>query len=182
MNRLFAGVCVWAAAVAHGFTFVPSSKLCHKITSIQLSVSHNDHDEESSTIGRRSILSSSFLFVLTGGATIANAGIDPLALKALPIDGDDSGVASRLSQISSLNGPRPEDSKDIAFEKLPSGASYREYREGKGGEEIKQGSKVATEMTIRCQSFATANEPGGLKYFSTKQDTDFQELAWTIGD
>lgn len=37
-------------------------------------------------------------------------------------------------------------------------------------------------MTIRCQSFATANEPGGLKYFSTKQDTDFQELAWTIGD
>ena len=81
MNRLFAGVCVWAAVVAHGFTFVPSSKLCHKITSIQLSVSHNDHDEESSTIGRRSILSSSFLFVLTGGATIANAGIDPLALK-----------------------------------------------------------------------------------------------------
>lgn len=78
MNRLFAGVCVWAAAVAHGFTFVPSSK-CHKITSIQLSVS--DHDEESTTIGRRSILSSSFLFVLTGGATIANAGIDPLALK-----------------------------------------------------------------------------------------------------
>ena len=67
--------------MAHGFTFVPSSKLCHKITSIQLSVSHNDHDEESSTIGRRSILSSSFLFVLTGGATIANAGIDPLALK-----------------------------------------------------------------------------------------------------
>ena len=70
---------MWAAAVAHGFTFVPSSK-CHKITSIQLSVSH-DHDEESSTIGRRSMLSSSFLFVLTGGATIANAGIDPLALK-----------------------------------------------------------------------------------------------------
>jgi hypothetical protein len=80
MNRLFAGVCVWAAAVAHGFTFVPSSKLCHKVTSIQSSVSH-DHDEESTTIGRRSMLSSSFLFVLTGGATIANAGIDPLALK-----------------------------------------------------------------------------------------------------
>jgi len=36
-------------------------------------------------------------------------------------------------------------------------------------------------MTIRCKSFATNNEPGGLKYFTTKDDTDFNELAWTIG-
>ena len=36
-------------------------------------------------------------------------------------------------------------------------------------------------MTIRCQSFATNNEPGGVKYFSTKSDTDFDEIAWTVG-
>ena len=36
-------------------------------------------------------------------------------------------------------------------------------------------------LTIRCKSFATANEPGGIKYFSTKVDTDFDELAFTIG-
>lgn len=36
-------------------------------------------------------------------------------------------------------------------------------------------------MTIRCKSFSTANEPGGLKYFSTKDDTEFNELAWTVG-
>ena len=36
-------------------------------------------------------------------------------------------------------------------------------------------------MTIRCKSFSTANEPGGLKYFSTKEDTEFNELAWTVG-
>ena len=36
-------------------------------------------------------------------------------------------------------------------------------------------------MTIRCQSFSTANEPGGVKYFSTKTDTDFNEIAWTVG-
>lgn len=36
-------------------------------------------------------------------------------------------------------------------------------------------------MTIRCKSFATANEPGGLTYYSTKEDTDFNELAFTIG-
>lgn len=37
-------------------------------------------------------------------------------------------------------------------------------------------------MTIRCKSFATANEPGGVKYFSTKEDTTFNEYAWTVGD
>jgi FKBP-type peptidyl-prolyl cis-trans isomerase 2 len=36
-------------------------------------------------------------------------------------------------------------------------------------------------MSIRCKSFATQNEPGGIKYFSTKDDTEFNELAWTIG-
>ena len=46
---------------------------------------------------------------------------------------------------------------------------------------MQDGSKVAAEMTIRCKSFSTANEPGGLKYFSTKDDTDFNELAWTVG-
>lgn len=44
------------------------------------------------------------------------------------------------------------------------------------------GSKVAVEMTIRCRSFATANQPGGLKYFSTKEDTTFNEYAWIVGD
>jgi hypothetical protein len=47
---------------------------------------------------------------------------------------------------------------------------------------VKPGSKVAVEMSIRCKSFSTANEPGGLKYFTTKEDTDFNELAFTIGD
>lgn len=46
---------------------------------------------------------------------------------------------------------------------------------------VQPASKVAVEMTIRCKSFATADEPGGLKYFSTKEDTDFNELAWTVG-
>ena len=36
-------------------------------------------------------------------------------------------------------------------------------------------------MTIRCKSFSTANEPGGVQYFSTKEDTEFNELAWTVG-
>lgn len=46
---------------------------------------------------------------------------------------------------------------------------------------VQPGAKVATEMTIRCKSFSTQNEPGGIKYFSTKEDTEFNEIAWTIG-
>lgn len=46
---------------------------------------------------------------------------------------------------------------------------------------MKPGSKVAVEMSIRCKSFSTANDPGGLKYFTTKEDTDFNEIAFTVG-
>lgn len=46
---------------------------------------------------------------------------------------------------------------------------------------VEKGSKIAAEMSIRCQSFSTANEPGGVKYFTTKGDTEFNEIAWTVG-
>lgn len=111
---------------------------------------------------------------------IANAGIDPSALKNYQIEGDASGVATRLKQIQEEK-VRPSDTIDIPFTELPSGVSFREYREGKGEAVVQSGSKVAVEMTIRCKSFATANEPGGVKYFSSKDDTDFNEVAWTIG-
>jgi hypothetical protein len=39
--------------------------------------------------------------------------------------------------------------------------------------EMRLGSKVTMEMRIRCKSFLTVNEPGGLKYFCTKEGTDF---------
>lgn len=110
----------------------------------------------------------------------AMAGIDPSLLKTIPVEGDTSGTATRLRQIE-LEKNRPEDTVNIPYIELPSGASYREYREGKGDATVQIGSKVAVEATVRCRSFATANEPGGLKYFSTKEDTEFNELAWTVG-
>ncbi len=99
------------------------------------------------------------------------------------MEGDNSGAAQRMRQLQppQEDKTRPDDLVDKPFEVLPSGASFREYREGKGEAVVQSGSKVAVEMTIRCKSFATANEPGGLKYFSTKDDTDFNELAWTVG-
>ena len=111
---------------------------------------------------------------------IVNAGIDPSSLKQFSIEGDQSGSETRLRQLEAEKN-RPEDVIDKPFDKLDSGVSYREYREGKGEAVVTKGSKVAAEMTIRCKSFATANEPGGLKYYSTKEDTEFNEIAWTIG-
>ena len=147
------------------------------------SILHLPHDIDTTTTRRtillQTVISSSFLL---GVSTPAYAGIDPASLRKLPVAGDTSGALTRLRQIDSSTGPQPDDSKDIAFTILPNGASYRDYREGKGETTIQPGSKVAVELTIRCKSFATADEPGGLKYYSTKQDTDFNELAWTIGN
>ena len=36
-------------------------------------------------------------------------------------------------------------------------------------------------MTIRIKAFSTNNEPGGVKYYETQKDTDFNEIAWTVG-
>jgi len=110
----------------------------------------------------------------------ANAGIDPSLLKSYQVEGDASGTAQRLRQIEEIQRPA-SDTLNVPYEKLASGVEYREYREGKGEAVIQNGSKIAAEVTIRCQSFSTANEPGGVKYFSTKTDTEFNEIAWTVG-
>ena len=62
---------------------------------------------------------------------IASAGIDPSLLQSLPVQGDESGAAQRLRQVEAIQRPS-SDLVDIPFTELPSGVSYREYREGKG--------------------------------------------------
>ncbi len=167
------------------------------LTATELNIHKVDHEHErvkggnskshliiDSNHRRRFIILSSSLMM--GTCQSAKAGIDPSALKSIPVEGDISGSTTRLRQLSSLTnnnnsppGSRPEDSKDIAFTVLPSGeGSYRTYREGNGDATIQPGSKVAVEMTIRCRSFATTDEPGGVTYFTTRGDTDFNELAW----
>ena len=47
---------------------------------------------------------------------------------------------------------------------------------------MQKGSLVSAEMTIRCVKFATATEPGGVKYYDTKVDTPEKEISWVIGD
>ena len=184
LTTVLIGTCLCARSLAFSGLPCPLSRVA-SIDGSSTLLRLTDGDEGARPVAstRRSALlqSASFLLASTTISAPANAGIDPNALKSFKVEGDDTGMATRLRQIESVNGPRPDDSKDIAFDVLPSGVSFREYREGKGDATVQQGSKVAVEMTIRAKSFATADEPGGRKYFSTKTDTDFNELAWTVG-
>ena len=74
------------------------------------------------------------------------------------------------------------DSADIPFVDLPLGGSYREFRAGRGNKVVQKGTEITAEMTIRCVKFATAAEPGGVKYYDTKVDSPDQQLSWVIGD
>jgi hypothetical protein len=75
----------------------------------------------------------------------------------------------------------PKIRKEIPYTESKNGVKYCDYRSGKRDAVVQAGSKVAVEMTIRCQSFSTTAEPGGVKYYSTKEDTEFNELAFVVG-
>jgi len=113
---------------------------------------------------------------------VALAGIDVSSLRSLPVDGDASGAATRLKQLQ-MQGTQIERGGDVAVAtRLDSGVIYRDMNTGKdGARTVRRGSNVGAEMTIRCKSLATASEPNGGIYFSTKEDNNLNELSWTIG-
>ena len=82
---------------------------------------------------RKQFLSTTTLLPFLLLPTISNAGIDPTALKSLPVEGDSSGAATRLRSFAAEEETaKSKDLVDIPFETLPSGVSYREYRAGSG--------------------------------------------------
>ena len=96
----------------------------------------NEQLEEDSVFQerRRDVLSFGALGIMSALTTFpseATAGIDPSLLKSLPVQGDESGAAQRLRQVESIQNPS-SDLVDEPFKELPSGVSYREYRQGKG--------------------------------------------------
>lgn len=138
--------------------------------------------ENQNGVRRRSVFLAPLVCLLP---QTANAGIDPALLKALPVEGDDSGASTRIRRLEfeKEEEKRKEDAVvavDEPWQDLPSGVSYREFRTG-SGDAIQNGSKVAVEMTIRARSFTNADNPGGVKWYSTKLDTDFNEYAFQVG-
>lgn len=155
-------------------------------TTIQLKSQNSDDDDSNIVDSRRSFLFRNVASSVAIAATFATipkaayAGIDPNALKALPSQGE-SGSSSILRQIEASKAPKYEEVEG-EWETQPSGIITRDYRIGLGESAVKPGSRVAVEMTIRCQKLATANQPGGAMYYTTKADTEFNEYAWTIGN
>ena len=131
---------------------------------ITVSTSRESTSGSSLASSRRSFLSTASAAALLLPAA-ASAGIDPGALSTFAVEGDASGSVGRLAQIEGLKN---EGSKEVEYTKLDSGVSWAEYREGRGSESVEKGSRVAFEMTARGKSFATNNEPGGLKVFDSR--------------
>ncbi|GFH55036.1 hypothetical protein CTEN210_11512 [Chaetoceros tenuissimus] len=126
-----------------------------------------DIDRKAFAVQSLSILSSTLLC-----PNQAWAGIDVSQLKNLPREGDTTGSYQRIQQLQQM----PRDPNSIPFTTLDSGVKYREVRAGKDGSRaVRRGSNIGAELTIRCKSL------GNAVYFSTKEDTDFNELAWEVG-
>jgi FKBP-type peptidyl-prolyl cis-trans isomerase len=67
------------------------------------------------------------------------------------------------------------------YTRLASGVLYREMRPGQGDAVVQANSRVGIELTARCKAFPTARDPSGVKYFATAMDTEFNEIAFTVG-
>lgn len=117
------------------------------------------------------------VIVTTLSADIAYAGIDPKQLQQYnSLQAITNEQKKKIEEVQAVL-----DAADVPFTDLKSGVSYREFRAGKGDRVVVPGSTVSAKMTIRCESFTTQKEPGGVKYYDTKIDTPNNELVWTIG-
>jgi len=78
------------------------------------------------------------------------------------------------------------DAQDVEWTPVPgdaSGSLFREYRQGKAGSlPVAKGRTVTAELVVRMKSFRTQDNPGGVRYYSTKIDTPGNELTWVVGD
>ena len=106
---------------------LPGVATANSRISSSLQTSFSDETAQS----RRSFVGAAIAGVFVALPSVANAGIDPALLKNLKVEGDEAGTAQRLRQIEAVQRPA-SDLVNIPFEELPSGVSYREYREGKG--------------------------------------------------
>ena len=117
-------------SLIEGFTPLSPQASRGKI-SLQVQTVPDQEPQNKSQKGRRHVLIEGLAGLFVVVPTVANAGIDPSALRSLPVEGDASGSSTRLRQLEAVNKPE-SDTVDKPWEELSSGVSYREYREGKG--------------------------------------------------
>ena len=107
-------------------------------------------------------------------------GGDKISLQS-PNSAPSTGKTITMKDIEQMKQIQDSmDAEDIEYIKLKSGATYREFREGKGNKVIKPGDIVTVELTARAKSFATQKEPGGVLIYSTKDDTPYNAMEIAI--
>jgi hypothetical protein len=116
--------------------------------------------------------------LISGTLLVTQSAISPPAIAI-----DVSSVKTLNDEVNKIKAVQDAlDARDIPFEDLPSGVSYREFRVGKGEKRVGPGSEVQVEMTLRCKKLSTQKEPGGVMFFSTGKDTPNGIMSWTVGD
>lgn len=92
-------------------------------------------------------------------------------------------LAEQLAQMQVAQNAL--DAQDIEWTDVKGfpGVSFRNYREGKGNSPVvAPGNEVTCEMVVRIKKLATQNEPGGIRYYSTKLDTPDNQFTFVVGD
>jgi hypothetical protein len=126
-------------------------------------------------------------------APLSAFAIDPALLEAYKTSGSTATQIGRatsdksfdMSDVKRLQQAQDAlDARDVPYIDLQTkGASYREFRVGKGDKVVTPGSTIFVEMTMRAKKLATAQQPGGVLYYSTLKDAGpSQQLAFTIGN
>ena len=118
----------------------------------------------------------SFVAPVIGGAVLPRDAY-AIDVRGLKVDGDESGEATRRSQLAAQ---KKMDEEELPFTVLDSGVEFREFREGKGEETVAVGKRVAVQLTGRLPALATEKEPGGLQFYNSK-NSDILEFGFTIG-
>ena len=132
----------------------------------------------------------SSISVKSGISKVVGALSTSLVLSSTIMQPMQPAHAIDVSQVKNLNDEVSKlkqvqdalDARDIPYEDLPSGVSYREFRDGKGERRVQRGAEVVVELTLRAKKLATQAQPGGVMYFSTAKDTTGGTMGWTIGD
>lgn len=177
MNLLFFLLFLLLASLVSFSSVVDSSRLLRKLSS-------PEYKPVSAATAAACLLSLTTPF----SAPLPSYAIDPAELRQyaspdvkqnLKLGRKQGNIADELKKYKETQDAL--DMSEVPFTELPSGVSYREYREGKGSRVVQKGSTVEVEMSIRCESLTTGTEPQGVKYFSTKTDTPNNNLIWTVG-
>ena len=109
----------------------------------------------------------------------------PLVPLLLPAPAHATTLAEQLASMQAAQDAL--DAQDVEWtpvEGAPKGVLLREYRQGKvNGVPVSPQSKVTAELVVRMKTFRTQNDPGGVRYYSTKIDAPKEgAITWMIGD